>query len=154
MVKSIWRLAILAAFAWAMIPKAPAAAQTVVGTVNSYVNCSTGFSPFTWTTVGPNSSEEQQVTCNPGDVAVGGGYEIGGTTSLPLPTGVLAIVPENSFLFSNTTAIGWQVVLQNVNTLPQCNKCNSGNPPPPWLAQSCPSIQFRVCVSCVTPPLT
>jgi hypothetical protein len=103
----------------------------------TYVNCSTGFAPYTWTTLGPNSSEEQQVTCNEGDTATGGGIEV---QQVPLPPSTIVTTPENSFLFSNTTPIGWQVVAQDTNLDPLCilklnlTKC---------------SIQFRVCVGCL-----
>ena len=109
-------------------------------TSNIYVNCSTGVSPPT--TVGPDSSAEQQVTCNAGDAALGGGIEVL-SPSLPLPPGVLVTTPENSFLFSGESPVGWQVVVQNTNLNPYC-----GFPRAP--AVLCPSIQYRVCVSCVT----
>ena len=118
-----------------LVLKAPASAQTP----SPYVNCGS------WTTVDPDNSGDQQVSCNGIDIATGGGYELGGTTSLPLPATVLTIVPQNSFLFNNTTAVGWHVVLQNVNTLPLC----SVRPRPNVLAKACPSIQFRACVSCL-----
>jgi hypothetical protein len=117
--------------------KGAASAQTAT----PYVNCGE------WTTVDPANSGDQQVTCNGDDVALGGGYELGGATSLPLPATVLTIVPQNSFLLNSTSAVGWQVVLQNVNTFPLC----SVRPRPAALAKTCPSIQFRVCVSCLTP---
>jgi hypothetical protein len=107
-----------------------------------YINCSTGVAPFTPTTVGSNKSVEQQVLCNPGDLALGGGVE---TVSppLPLPSQVTTSTPENSFLLSGETPIGWQVVYQNTNVNTQC--FYSPNPP----AKLCPSVQFRVCVSCL-----
>jgi hypothetical protein len=110
-----------------------------------YVSCSTGVPPYTPTTVASNKSVEQQVLCNAGDTALGGGVE---TVSppLPLPSQVTTSTPENSFLFSGDAAIGWQVVYQNTNVNTQC--FYSPNPP----VKLCPSVQFRVCVSCLTAP--
>jgi hypothetical protein len=109
-----------------------------------YVNCSTGVPPFTPTPVASNKSVEQQVFCNDGDVALGGGVE---TVSppLPLPSQVTTSTPENSFAFSGETPIGWQVVYQNTNVNTQC--FYSPNPP----VKLCPSVEFRVCVSCMHP---
>jgi len=82
---------------------------------------------------------EQQVVCNEGDTATGGGIEVL-SPSLPLPPGVLVTTPENSFLFSDTTPIGWQVVLQNTNLFPICLV----NP------KLCTTVKFRVCVGCIS----
>jgi hypothetical protein len=111
--KCNWIVVILAVVICAFMPRGVARAQTV----SSYVNCSTGAPPYTPATVSPNSSQEVQAFCNPGDVALGGGYEVL-NPPLPLPKGVLVITPENSFHFANTTADGWQVVLQNINLSP------------------------------------
>ena len=135
-----WMVVVIAAAFWAVMPRGLARAQGI-----SYVNCSTGAPPYTPTTVAPSSSAEQQVSCNPGDTAVGGGIEVL-SPSLPLPLGVLVITPENSFLFTDSTATGWQVVLQNINLLPYCFY-------PKASEKSCPPVEFRVCVSCLTPPV-
>jgi hypothetical protein len=137
--KCNWIVVILAIVIWAFMPRGVARAVPA----GVYVNCSTGVEPFTPTTVNPNSSVEQQVTCNEGDVALGGGYEVL-NPPLPLPKGVLVTTPENSFLFSDVTAVGWQVVLQNTNLSPLCVFARSASP-------LCPAVQYRVCVSCVTP---
>jgi hypothetical protein len=140
MKNSGWIVVLLAIAGWTLLPGGSARAQT------PYVNCSTGAPPFTPVTVAANSSSSDVVVvCNAGDVALGGGYEVL-SPPLPLPTGTLVITPENSFYFSDVTAVGWQVVLQNIaNT----SSCLSHNPRSPSV---CPSVQFRVCVSCVTPP--
>lgn len=101
--------------------------------------------PFTPTTVASNKSVEQQVLCNAGDVAIGGGVETM-SPPLPLPSQVTTSTPENSFLLSGETPIGWQVVYQNTDVNTQC--FYSPNPP----AKLCPSAQFRVCVSCLVNP--
>jgi hypothetical protein len=129
-----------AAFAlWAMMPRASAYAVCLDDSAwtYTYVNCSTGAPPFTPTKVGPNSSQEQQVTCYEGDTATGGGIEVM-SPALPLAPSTIVTTPENSFLFSDTTPIGWQVVVQNTNVDPVCN-----------LLRRCPAIQFRVCVGCL-----
>ncbi|MGD0291794.1 MAG: hypothetical protein ABSC63_19415 [Candidatus Binataceae bacterium] len=133
-----WIVVILAIGLWTFMPRGVARATTPVG---EYVVCSTGVAPYTPTTVGPDSSVEQQVSCNADDFAVGGGVEVL-SPSLPLPPGVLVTTPENSFLFTDVTPTGWQVVLQNTNLDPFC-----ALPKPP--AKLCPSVQYRVCVSCV-----
>jgi hypothetical protein len=133
-----WIVVILAIGLWTFVPRGVARA-TPVG--EAYVVCSTAVAPYTPTTVGPNSSVEQQVSCNEGGVAMGGGVEVL-SPSLPLPQGVLVTTPENSFLFTAETPTGWQVVLQNTNLDPFC-----AWPNPP--AKLCPSVQYRVCVSCV-----
>jgi hypothetical protein len=114
---------------------------------NVYVNCSTGVSPFTPTTVTSGKSQEVQVTCNAGDVALGGGVEVV-NPPLPLDAQTITSTPENSFLLSNTTPIGWQVVLQNTSINSQCYYTKT---PPVKL---CPSVDFRVCVSCLQQPAT
>jgi len=143
--KSIrWMIIALAIGIWALMPRGSVQAAPIEG---SYVICSTGEAPYTPTTVGPNSSVEQQVTCNDNDVALGGGVEVLSPT-LPLPPGVLVTTPENSFLFSNNDpypAIGWQIVLQNTNLSPLCLL-------PRPSARLCPSVQYRVCVSCLRTP--
>jgi hypothetical protein len=121
---------------WAMMSLGPAHAQTLCPT--TYVNCSTGVAPYTWTKVGPNSSIEQQVTCNTGDTATGGGLEV---QQVPLPPSTIVTTPENSFLFSDTTPTGWQVVVQDTNLDPVCIL-------KPKLAKC--AIQFRVCVGCLS----
>src|SRR5690242_11247675 len=105
-----WVVMLVAFGIWGFMQTGSAQATQVPGV--PYVNCSTGVEPFTPTTVPANKSVEQQVSCNEYDVAVGGGVEVL-SPSLPLPQGVLVTTPENSFLFSNVTATGWQVVLQN-----------------------------------------
>jgi hypothetical protein len=145
--KCNWIVVILAVVIWAIIPRGVARAQSF----SSYVNCSTGAPPYTPATVAPNSSQEVQAFCNPGDVALGGGYEVL-NPPLPLPKGVLVITPENSFHFANTIADGWQVVLQNINLSPLCLFPFKGDHSPSTLTNHCPSVDFRVCVSCVTPP--
>jgi hypothetical protein len=137
-----WMIAaVLAIGIWMLMPRGAARADGVAGV---YVNCSTGVEPFTPTTIGPNSSVEQQVTCNEGDEALGGGVEVL-SPSLPLPPGVLVTTPENSFLFSGATPDGWQVVLQNTNLFPLCALAKQGS-------KLCPAVQFRVCVSCIGTP--
>ena len=136
-----WMVVLFAIGIWAVMPRGIARA---VPAGQIYVNCSTGVEPFTPTTVGPNSSVEQQVTCNEGGVALGGGVEVL-SPSLPLPPGVLVTTPENSFLFSDETPVGWQVVLQNTNLFPLCALAKQGS-------KLCPAVQFRVCVSCIGTP--
>jgi hypothetical protein len=124
---------------WAMVPRSSAYATPVCEApwTYTYVNCSTGVAPFTPTTVPANKSVEQQVTCNDYDTATGGGVETL-SPALPLAPSIIVTTPENSFLFSDTTPIGWQVVVQNTNVDPVCN-----------LLRKCPAIQFRVCVGCL-----
>jgi hypothetical protein len=117
-----WMIIVFAIGMWAVMP-GPVAQAAPAGV---YVICSTGVEPFTPTTVGPNSSVEQQVTCNEGGVALGGGVEVL-SPSLPLPPGVLVTTPENSFLFSDETPVGWQVVLQNTNLFPLCALAKQGS---------------------------
>ena len=138
-----WIVIILAIVIWTLMSGGSARAQT------PYVNCSTLNPPFGLMrvyppiTVDPNSSQEGQAFCNTGDVALGGGYEVLNPVP-PLPTGVLIITPEDSFYYSDMTATGWQVLLQNVNLSPLCAFAKKGS-------KHCPSVDFRVCVSCVTP---
>lgn len=94
-----WTVVLLGIGFWSVMPRSIAQAAPR-GPV--YVNCSTGVAPYTPTTVNPNSSVEQQVTCNDYDEALGGGVEVL-SPSLPLPPGVLVTTPENSFLFSYET---------------------------------------------------
>jgi hypothetical protein len=118
---------------WAMMPRGSAYAQCSTGP-GVYENCSA--QPFT--TVGPNSSSEQQVACNAGDTAIGGGMEVT-SPALPLPPSTIVTTPESNL--SNTDPTVWQVVVQNTNLDLSCvlkpkeAKC---------------SIQFQVCVSCYT----
>ena len=51
------------------------------------------------------------------------------------PTGVLIITPEDSFYYSDMTATGWQVLLQNVNLSPLCAFAKKGS-------KHCPSGGF------------
>ena len=135
-----WMVVLIAIGVWSFMPRGLALA---VEPLTTYVNCSTGAPPYTPTTVGPNSSVEQQVTCNEGDTATGGGIEVL-SPPLPLPQGVLVTTPENSFLFSGTSPyppVGWQVVLQNTNL----NLICLFNP------KVCTTVKFRVCVACLTP---
>lgn len=125
---------------WAVLPRGSARAQEDVGGLEFYVNYSTGVSPFTWTTVNPNSGIEQQVTCNDGDVAIAGGYEV---ETLPPPKGVVVTVPQSQFYFLGDTPIGWMVYLQNTNLNLYCNLAKQAS-------TYCPAVQFRVSVSCVT----
>jgi hypothetical protein len=145
MKKCNWTVVILVIVVWAFMPRGVARAVCGPGV---YVNCSTGAPPFTPTTVAPNSSQEDQAFCNNNDVAVGGGYEVL-SPPLPLPKGVLVIIPENSFHFSSTPflhADGWQVVLQNIcNIKNEEGDYEEGDKP----KSTCPSVDFRVCVSCV-----
>jgi len=136
-----WIVVILAIGLWTFMPRGVARATTPVG---EYVVCSTGVAPYTPTTVGPDSSVEQQVSCNADDVAVGGGVEVL-SPSLPLHQGVLVTTPENSFLFTDVTPTGWQVVLQNTNLDPFCALARKASP-------LCPAVQYRVCVSCIGTP--
>ena len=132
-----WMVALVAIGLWSFMPSGLARAEPY------YYTCSTAASPYTWATVGVNSSQEVQAYCNAGDIALGGGYEL---ESPPSPPGVLVTVTENSFYASGETAIGWQVVLQNTNLNPFCFF-------PKPNVKFCPSVNFRVCVSCVTPPV-
>src|SRR5271154_2136498 len=52
-------------------------------------------SASTWTNVNPNAGIEQQVSCNYGDVAIAGGYEV---EYLPTPKNVLVTIPQSQFL--------------------------------------------------------
>ena len=133
---------LVVAFAmWAVLPRGVARAQVEIDGLRFYVNYSTGVSPFTWTTVNPNSGIEQQVTCDEGDVAIGGGYEL---ESLPSPKGVVVTVPQSQFYFSDVTPIGWMVFLQNTNLNLYCLLAYQAS-------KYCPAVQFRVSVSCVGP---
>ena len=77
MKKSNWIVAAAALLVWAWMPAGTARAQQTFGPeIGFYVNYSTGVAPFTWTSVNPNAGIEQQVSCNPGDVAIAGGYEL------------------------------------------------------------------------------
>lgn len=134
---------------WALMPRGVARAQVPADSY-PYVSCSTGAPPYLPTTVGPNSSVEQQAFCNAGDSATGGGIEVL-SPSLPLPPGVLVTTPENSFhqttpdsgpLSGVTYPDGWQVVLQNTNLNPLCAFAKKGS-------NLCPAVQYRVCVACV-----
>jgi len=150
-----WILVLLGIVTWAFLPKGIAEAAAV-GNIEWI--CSTGVSPFTFTTVAANSSEEQQVLCADdadgdctGGVALGGGVEV---EEVPLPPDVVVTTPENSFHFTGTTADGWQVVLQNTNLLPICLLPSFGGEPEfgaPASMGLCPSVHFRVCVSCACP---
>ncbi|MGD0292054.1 MAG: hypothetical protein ABSC63_20840, partial [Candidatus Binataceae bacterium] len=84
-----WIVVILAIGLWTFMPRGVARAVEP----GTYVVCSTGVAPYTPTTVGPDSSVEQQVSCNEGGVAMGGGVEVL-SPSLPLPQGVLVTTPE------------------------------------------------------------
>ncbi|HUN57042.1 MAG TPA: hypothetical protein VMU41_02930 [Candidatus Binataceae bacterium] len=139
--KSNWITVAVVIAIWAVLPRGVARAQEAIGDIDFYVNYSTGVSPFTWTTVNPNSGIEQQVTCNDGDVAIAGGYEV---ENLPPPKGVVVTVPQDQFYFSGDTPIGWMVFLQNTNLNFYCNLAKQGTP-------YCPTVQFRVSVSCISP---
>jgi hypothetical protein len=141
MKKSNWIVVAAALLVWAWLPTGTARAQVTVGPeIGFYVNYSTGVAPFTWTSVNPNAGIEQQVSCNPGDVAIAGGYEL---EYLPTPKNVVVTVPQSQFLLTDTTPTGWQVFLQNTNLNILCTyaKMPSGY---------CPAVQFRVSVSCIT----
>jgi hypothetical protein len=149
MKKSNSVIAFVAIIIWAFLPRGLALAQ-VPALSFPYVSCSTGAAPFTPATVAANTAQEVQAFCNAGDSATGGGYEV--LSQLPPPPGTLVIVPENSFhqttpssgpLSGITYPDGWQVVLQNVNLDSRCLYRWSSS-------KSCPSVQFRVCVGCVT----
>jgi hypothetical protein len=147
MKKCNWIVVILVVLMWAFMPRGVARAQ-IFGL--PYVNCSTGAPPFTATTVAPNSSQEAQAFCNNNDIALGGGYEVL-SPPLPLPKGVLVIIPENSFHFTSTPflhADGWQVVLQNICNIKDDEEGDyeEGDKSKPI----CPSVEFRVCVSCIS----
>ena len=73
----------------AILAFAPLVAHATPPEDNVYVNCSTGVSPFTPTTVTSGKSQEVQVTCNAGDVALGGGVEVV-NPPLPLDAPVIA----------------------------------------------------------------
>ena len=130
-----WIVVSLVAIAmWALLLRGVAQAQEAA---DIYWTCSA------FQTIAPGTSLEEQVTCtNAGDIALGGGYET--STSTGNYQGVSVSVPENSFYFSGSTAIGWQGVEQN-NTV--CAAKCYGKPAP-----VCPTVSFRVCVSCLTPP--
>ena len=150
MKKCNWIVVILAVVVWAFMPRGVARAQAT----SFYVNCSTGAPPYTAATVAPNDSQEVQAFCNTGDVALGGGYEVL-SPPLPLPPGTLVITPENSFHFADTTADGWQVVLQNICTIKQEEGGGKDSHKslikiPKIKPPTCPSVDFRVCVSCVS----
>lgn len=137
--KSNWIIAAAAILVWGILPRGVARAQETIGGIKFYTNYSTGVSPFTWTTVNPNGGIEQQVTCNDGDVAIAGGYEL---ETLPSPKGVAVTVPQSQFYFSGDTPIGWMVYLQNTNLNYYCNLAKQAS-------TYCPAVQFRVSVSCV-----
>jgi hypothetical protein len=145
--KSNWIIVVVAMLVWAWMPAGKAQAQETFGPfISFYVNYSTGAAPFTWTNVNPNAGIEQQVSCNYGDVAIAGGYEV---EYLPTPKNVLVTVPQSQFLFSDTTPTGWQVFLQNINRNITCNLAKQATP-------YCPAVQFRVSVSCIavgSPPI-
>jgi len=116
-------VAVVAMMVWALLPRGVAQAQCVAVDTDIYWTCSL------FQTVTPGTSLEEQVTCNSGDIALGGGYETQRSTGNY--QGVSVSVPGNSFYFSDTAAIGWQGVEQN-NTVCQA-KCY-GKPAPvcPW----------------------
>jgi hypothetical protein len=144
MKKCSWTVVILVVVMWAFMPGGVARAACTPG-LGLYVNCSTGVGPPT--TVAPNTGQEAQAFCNNDDIALGGGYEVL-SPPLPLPKGVLVIIPENSFHFTSTPflhADGWQVVLQNICNIKSEDDSEEGDKPK---APKCPSVDFRVCVSC------
>jgi len=134
-----WTTLVASIIVWGMLPRGIARAQETIGGIEFYTNYSTGVAPFTWTTVNSDTGIEQQVTCNDGDVAIAGGYEL---ETLPSPKGVVVAVPQSQFYFSGETPIGWMVYVQNINLNPLCNNAK-------WAETSCPAVQFRVSVSCV-----